>query len=356
MQHNDTRFLELLRRWQSGEFTRSDEQELNALAASDEFRREAMEGFMSLPEATHNERLAALRTRLRDRSGAKAGGKRLIAMPQILAAAAALVLLIAAILFFPKWNQQDAAPVAQTQTQPAEQNPATESAAPAEAPESEYIADNSAVAKSAPSVSGPAKPAAGEKLLSAPGEVAATEETEAVSDDLQSGYAVAPPPVAAPLRTQPQSEATDKAALEAKKDYAATTGAQENAKTKKSKERAKQADSSWHETDRKPDMDAERKAARDEAQLKESEPEGGWEAFSEYLRLNARLTPEARNHNTSGTVQLQFNLNDNGDPQGFVVLRSVGYGCDQEAIRLVKNWEWVRGQNPIVIVEVPFVR
>ncbi len=58
----------------------------------------------------------------------------------------------------------------------------------------------------------------------------------------------------------------------------------------------------------------------------------------------------------SGTVRLRFNINANGDPQGFITLRSLGYGCDQEAIRLVKDWVWVRGQNPTVTVEIPFVR
>ena len=103
-------------------------------------------------------------------------------------------------------------------------------------------------------------------------------------------------------------------------------------------------------------MDAERKKVREESQAQQSEPVDGWEAFREYLRQNARLTPEARNRNVSGTVQLQFNVNANGEPTGFVVLRSLGFGCDQEAIRLVQNWEWVRGQNPIATVDVPFVR
>ncbi len=103
-------------------------------------------------------------------------------------------------------------------------------------------------------------------------------------------------------------------------------------------------------------MDAERKKAREESRAEQSEPANGWEAFREYLRQNARLTPEARNRNVSGTVQLQFNVNVNGEPTGFVVLRSLGFGCDQEAIRLVQNWEWVYGKNPIVTVDVPFVR
>ncbi len=363
MQHNDARFLELLQRWQSGDFTRADERELNALTASDNFRREAMEGFMSQPEAEHDERLASLRLRLQKRMG----GGRLIAMPQILAAAAVFVLLIAALLFFPKWNENDAAsPVAQTQSESRETGPFSDSADMIEGHGNDYIAATPPVAKPAPGASGPYQPAAKDQALSTPGvsgDVVALEESESVSvqDDAQPAFTFVQPqaPNAAPASAQPQSEALDKIATGAGKNQVAEpvpTRTVDAAKAKKSATPGRAADSAWHETDRKPDMEAEKKAARDEAKPKESEPEGGWEAFSDYLRQNARLTADARNHNTNGTVQLQFNLNNNGDPQGFLVLRSVGYGCDQEAIRLVQNWEWVRGLNPIVTVEVPFVR
>jgi TonB family protein len=328
VQHNDARFLELLQRWQSGDFTRADEQELHALAASDDFRREAMEGFMSLPEAAHEERLAALRIRLKKRVGR---GRR-VALPQILAAAAVLILLLAAIFFFPKMNEKEIAPVAQTQVESAEKNLPPETVFQNETPENEGIAANTPSAKIAP-------PAAKDEAASASGLSAAAEEAPALADeakveDAQPAYTSAPP--AAPAQSR---------ALEN------TAGVRPQAKVKK----AENADTVWHETDQKPDMAAEKKAAR-EALPTESAPANGWEAFSEYLRQNARLTAEARNRNVSGSVRIQFNINENGEPQSFVVLRSLGYGCDQEAIRLVQNWEWVRGQNPTVAVDVPFVR
>jgi hypothetical protein len=60
-QNEDTRFLELLQKWQSGDFTRADEQEMNALAASDAFRREALEGILDFP--THDQATAILSLR-----------------------------------------------------------------------------------------------------------------------------------------------------------------------------------------------------------------------------------------------------------------------------------------------------
>lgn len=361
MQHNDTRFLELLQRWQSGDFTRADEQELNTLAASDDFRREALEGFMSQPEAAHEERLAALRLRLQKR----VGGGRWVALPQMLAAAAVLVLLLAAIWFFPQWNQNDSAPVAQAQENAAGDNPVHDSAASDQGIGYNQPQEPSVYSKSAPAA-GPSRSATSDKDLSsqgiASGDVVAAEESAAFDpqDDAASNYSAVPQqtPSAAPPIVPSEVAASRPAVTDMKKERATDNVSgrmAESAKAKKSNAPGR-ADSTWHETDRKPDMAAEKKAARNQAEPKESEPEGGWDAFSDYLRQNARLTPEARNHNTSGTVQLQFNLNNNGDPQGFVVLRSLGYGCDQEAIRLVQNWEWVRGVNPIVTVEVPFVR
>jgi protein TonB len=332
VQHNDARFLELLQRWQSGDFSRADEQELNVLAASDDFRREALEGFMALPEAAHEERLAALRIRLNKRVG---GGRRM-ALPQILAAAAALILLLAAIFFFPKLNKEKIAPVAQTQVESAKKDVSPETVFQTETPENERIAANIPSAK-------PASPAAESQPFSGAGASPATDQAAAFSEE-------------APALTE---DAQPAPAASRALENASGAPAQEFSKAKKAEESARPAaaaDSVWHETDRKPDMDAEKKAAKDALQKQESEPLGGWEAFSEYLRQNARLSAEARNRNVSGSVRIQFNINENGEPQGFVVLRSLGYGCDQEAIRLVQNWEWTRGQNPAVTVDVPFVR
>ncbi|MBL7807867.1 MAG: hypothetical protein JNN28_08645, partial [Saprospiraceae bacterium] len=88
--NNDKRLLELLERWQSGDFTRADEQELQSLTDSDEFRRETAEGYMSVPEANHAQHLASLRQRLQ----AGSGTARKLYLPQMLAAAAAIGVVI----------------------------------------------------------------------------------------------------------------------------------------------------------------------------------------------------------------------------------------------------------------------
>ncbi|MCW5924408.1 MAG: TonB family protein [Saprospiraceae bacterium] len=366
MQQNDARFLELLRRWQSGDFNRADERELNALVATDDFRREAMEGFMSASETAHEERLAHLQLRLHERAGRSTGGQ-VIALPQVLAAAAALIILLVAIIFFPKWNTNGKGEtIAQTKAE--NERPASESdALVLEAPSGEDIAATLPSAKPAPSISGPSERAYRDRAAAPSGagavvaDAAVAKETQELSEEaLQPSPMAAPPPVTniPATRSESVNKANPSLGNDSPSGGAAPGRVMDTPKLKKSEAPAPAAradDKTWHETDKKPDMDAEKKAAATQLP-RESEPAGGWEAFREYLRQNARLTAEARNNNVSGAVLVEFSVNANGEPQGFVVRRSLGYGCDQEAVRLIKNWEWVRGERPTVQVEIPFVR
>jgi protein TonB len=277
-------------------------------------------------------------------------------LPQVWVAAAVFVLLLAALWFFPEWGQDDLAPVAQTQ----EKTPAN---APGAADSSLAGSGGDVAAETYSHTHSAPEPARSvERPSPVPAEsvdAVAMEESEMAAVQEEALSDPAPAPNAGPAIAKTEDAAAGKAAADIKKDQVVETvpgRAMESAKAKKPATPSRTADSVWHATDLKPDMGAEKKAARDEAQPKESEPEGGWDVFGDYLRQNARLTTEARNHNVSGTVQIRFNINENGDPQGFTVLRSLGYGCDQEAVRLVRNWEWKRGQNPVVTVEVPFVR
>jgi TonB family protein len=84
-------------------------------------------------------------------------------------------------------------------------------------------------------------------------------------------------------------------------------------------------------------------------------PQGGWDVFNDYLRRNARLTNAARNNNVSGTVSLQFDVTPEGKAVNIKVLKSLGYGCDEAAEELVRNFNWEPGASPIT-VDIPFVR
>lgn len=66
-------------------------------------------------------------------------------------------------------------------------------------------------------------------------------------------------------------------------------------------------------------------------------PEFGWEAFQVYLKENAKRPPKAAQMNIRGRVIVSFTVNAKGDLSDFIIMRSLGYGCDEEAIRIIKN-------------------
>ena len=107
--NKDKRLLELLERWQSGDFSRADEQELQTLANSDEFRRETVEGFWSLPEADHASHLASIRMRLRKKTG---GGALNLSFSKVLTAVAAVAVVVLGVVWLLP-NEQKSAPTAQ---------------------------------------------------------------------------------------------------------------------------------------------------------------------------------------------------------------------------------------------------
>ncbi len=329
---DDKRFLELLDRWMRGDFTRNDEQELHALTDADEFRREAWEGLTALPEEDHAARLGALREKL---SGPKPNG-RVFVMPPWLAAAAALALLIVAVWWFAPWRPQPDQPIAgakpdNTAETPLSTSPDAEKSTadidqntPAD---NEYppLAANRATAKQMPSM--PA-PTSDQIVMATESKAESVEDAATPAEENAKSAPVASAPAGAPA-TSPasQSEAGDK-------------------KTSTGNPR------DTFDTDTKPDMAAVRKLDSANTQ---PEPAKGWDDFSEYLRQNARLTAEARNNNISGTVRIQFAVDNNGAPYGFQILKGLGYGCDQEAIRLINEYDWTPGRQPRAI-DIRFVR
>ena len=351
---DDQRFLELLQRWQSGDFNRQDERTLRSLTESDDFRREAMEGFMALPETDHSTHLTALREQLRMAAPPRS---RVVSIPQMMAIAAALLVLVAAIWFFPRTAKEQSTPIAQN-SQPSSPSP---TAAPS-LPEADSQASDAIAAQTAPQLQPTERPSAiqsPERQGDYAYQVPAGKDQAAASSAVEES--AAPPPVteAAPVATRPAAT-DDELSGRPPSSPATLSKARTTAKPTPAKTTAFPVDTTgvaWHDTEKKSDLTkVKQEVLDDRLGLAQSEPAEGWSVFNEYLRQNARLPLEARNRNASGNVRLQFTVNANGDPQNFIVLRSLGQSCDDEAKRLVQNWTWIRGQNPLVIVEVKFVR
>ena len=67
------------------------------------------------------------------------------------------------------------------------------------------------------------------------------------------------------------------------------------------------------------------------------EPKGGWKKWERYLRRKLKYPEEARAKGVKGEVTLRFNVGEDGKPFNITVVKSLGSGCDQEAIRLLQN-------------------
>lgn len=79
------------------------------------------------------------------------------------------------------------------------------------------------------------------------------------------------------------------------------------------------------------------------------QPEGGYATFEDYLARQIRYPDLARQRQVAGTVGLEFTVEPDGTLTNFKVLKSLGYGCDEEAIRVLQQgpkWQpgWVNNQ------------
>jgi TonB family protein len=66
-------------------------------------------------------------------------------------------------------------------------------------------------------------------------------------------------------------------------------------------------------------------------------PPGGMEGWSKYLGENLKYPTEARNMGIEVTVYVVFVINSDGSITNPEILRGIGGGCDEEALRVVKN-------------------
>jgi protein TonB len=71
-------------------------------------------------------------------------------------------------------------------------------------------------------------------------------------------------------------------------------------------------------------------------------PPGGMSGWNKYLSDNLKYPTQARRMGVEGTVIVVFVINTDGSIQDVEVLRGIGGGCDEEAVKIVKaapKWE-----------------
>ena len=71
-------------------------------------------------------------------------------------------------------------------------------------------------------------------------------------------------------------------------------------------------------------------------------PVGGMAAFYEFVSKNIRYPAQARRMNISGKVFVEFVVDKDGTLDQFKVIKGIGAGCDEEALRIMQlapPWE-----------------
>ncbi|MGD1841855.1 MAG: energy transducer TonB [Thermonemataceae bacterium] len=63
--------------------------------------------------------------------------------------------------------------------------------------------------------------------------------------------------------------------------------------------------------------------------------EGGSQALAKYLQRNIRYPIKAKIFDVQGQVFLQFFVEKTGEVKEVKVIRGIGYGCDEEAVRVL---------------------
>jgi protein TonB len=66
-------------------------------------------------------------------------------------------------------------------------------------------------------------------------------------------------------------------------------------------------------------------------------PPGGMEGFTNYMIQNLKYPATAKEAKIEGMVMITFVVKSDGSVDAVEVLRGIGGGCDEEAVRVVKN-------------------
>ncbi len=75
------------------------------------------------------------------------------------------------------------------------------------------------------------------------------------------------------------------------------------------------------------------------------EPEGGYTSYFRYLASSVELPDAAKRAKIEGQVQVEFQVNPNGTLSEFRVVKGLGYGCDEEAVRAIQDGpKWIPGK------------
>lgn len=364
----------LLQKWIAGSITLAEERELERLAQEDAVLADALAGLRSLPAVNHAQHTQHIQERLRARTRRQRG--LLFYLPRI--AVAAAIVLLAVRLVWPVLTESAATSEEMVIVAPAPEMPLQDDMA-------EVIADDSVPTRSAaPSTARTAPPPAtnADVMADAPTqperyEPPATEDAERTSEiaenppqELTARQAARPPAAPAPVLSPPQvsgriTDAQGNPLIGATVMVKGTTigtisnldgnfslRLPEGAKTLvvnytgfTSQEVATEASSFVKVQLSEAGTVLEdvvvtgsaRKKQQTQPPVQYPVPMEGFRQLERYIRQNLQYPPEARAQQIEGNVTLRFRIQSDGTPTDFAVIQSLGYGCDAEAMRLLRE-------------------
>lgn len=83
---------------------------------------------------------------------------------------------------------------------------------------------------------------------------------------------------------------------------------------------------------------------------------GGDAARTRFLQQNIQYPAQARDRNIHGTVYVSFVVEKNGGLSMIKILKGIGYGCDEEALRVIRSMpRWIPGKQNGTPVRVQVV-
>ncbi len=73
---------------------------------------------------------------------------------------------------------------------------------------------------------------------------------------------------------------------------------------------------------------------------------GGYSKMADFIFNHIKYPKQAFDESIEGTVYVQFVVRKTGKVTDYKVLRGIGYGCDQEALRVIKKMpKWIPAQQ-----------
>ena len=79
--------------------------------------------------------------------------------------------------------------------------------------------------------------------------------------------------------------------------------------------------------------------------IKQSTYPGGSKALKDFIKNNLIYPENAKKKGVQGDVIVQFKVNSNGDVNSPKIIKGIGYGCNEEALRVVRKLKYPKKIN-----------